>query len=108
MSDFISVAECEDAVSRPGKFEGQPAYVPYFWESSLHGCGPEPIYPDAPDEDEEEDYNPFDDDECYMGPAVYPFVVDADDAYLFPELAIGQTVYLYESDSGFVSEVTLC
>lgn len=74
--------EYVDLVSRPGKFEGEPAYVPYFWEFLLEGG---------------EDFED--------GPVV-GFYVSAEDKILFPELKNRRTVKIMEMDSGFVVEVT--
>ena len=72
--------EYEEIVSFPGKFEQEAAYVPYFWEQYLKGDG-------------------NDDGE------IMSFIVNADDQALFPELELGQTIKLVESDVGFVMEV---
>lgn len=78
----ITVQECRDAVSRPGKFEGCAAYVPYFTGTRfLKGCADR-------------------DDGRVLG-----FDVTADDKALFPELARRRTVKLVEDDNGFVYEV---
>lgn len=29
--------DCQDTVRRPGKFEGCPSYVPYFYDQMLNG-----------------------------------------------------------------------
>ena len=72
--------EYEEIVSFPGKFEQEATYVPYFWEQYLNGGG-------------------NDDGE------IMSFIVNADDQALFPELELGQTIKLVESDVGFVMEV---
>ncbi len=70
-----------DIVSRPGKFEGCPAYVPYFWDIYLD-CGPDR------------------DDGKALG-----FDIDQSDKAIFPELRKRRTVKLIETDQGFVCEV---
>lgn len=82
----ISRSECLDAVSRPGKYEGEPAYVPYFYDAWLEGC------PD--DEGAEEGADPW-----------AEFLVTAEDRGQFPELADVSRVRIAQSDQGFVYEV---
>lgn len=65
-------------IRSPGKFEGEPIYVPYFWDKGLEGCA---------------DYD--------SGP-VFGFEVDTSDLELFPELEGITVIALEESDSGFV------
>ena len=65
-----------------GKFEGEPRFVPYFWESGLDGCS-------------DEDYT----DETG---AVYAFDVDDRDKKLFPELSEIKRIELREDEQGFV------
>ena len=73
--------ECEDAVSHPGKFEGQAVYVPYFWDVFLDGCADR-------------------DDGRVLG-----FDVTAQHRAIFPELKRRRTVRLIETEQGFVCEV---
>ncbi len=70
-------------INRPGKFEGEPAYVPYFWEQSLEGT--------------------FDEIDEGNGVIVYASITD-DDIAIFPELtdSRGQYIALAESEQGFV------
>lgn len=68
-------------VSRPGKFQGEAPYVPFFWEAFLNGCADR-------------------DDGKTLG-----FDVTADDRALFPELKGRRTVRLQETGDGFVVEV---
>ena len=70
-------------ITSPGKFEGEPVYTPYFWESYLNGF--------------------FDDDDD----GVLSFNVDDHDRREFPELSGVDTVQLYQSDDGFVCSSTL-
>ena len=61
----------------PGKFEGEPSYAPYFWALALDGRA-----------DKEE--------------AAFTFIVRSEDAELFPELTIGDRVFLVRSLDGFI------
>jgi hypothetical protein len=69
-------------IRSPGKFEGEPRYVPYFWEAYLNGMA--------------------DDDDG----TVLTFHVTAEDRKMFPELRGVRNVYLEESDQGFVYSST--
>jgi len=70
----------ENGVIRsPGKFEGEPVYVPYFWQFYLEGG--------AEDDDGE----------------TLTFHVTDEDRAMFPELANVRHVFLWESDDGFVA-----
>lgn len=75
---------CEDIVKHPGKFENEPAYVPYFWEQSLDGC--------------------FDIIDFTDSSNVHYCEISAEDARIFPELkaSIGKFICLTESEQGFV------
>ena len=77
----LTIAECEAMVSRPGKFEGEARYVPYFWEAFLMGGA------------DRDDGN------------VLGFDVTAEDRAKFPELVKRRTVKLTESNDGFVCEL---
>jgi len=68
-------------IRSPGKFEGCPVYVPYFWDIYLNGFADR-------------------DDGNYLG-----FDVTAEDKTEFPELKRRRTVRLVEIASGFVCEV---
>ena len=69
-------------ITSPGKFEGQPIYVPWFWEQGLNGCA---------DRD---------------NGRTYGFDITADDRATWPELAANRrTVKLQEDGQGFVREV---
>ena len=72
--------EYEQVIKHPGKFEGQPVYVPYFWEVYLDGRAD------------------HDDD------TVLSFNVIAEDKAIFPELKRRKTVRLMEDSQGFVIE----
>lgn len=69
-------------VNRPGIFEGEARYVPYFWDAYLNGM--------ADDDDGE----------------ILTFNVNDDDILSFPELKDRETVKLYERNDGFVIEVS--
>ena len=68
-------------ITSPGKFEGCPRYVPYFWDAYLNGMADR-------------------DDGSILG-----FDISADDKAIFPELKRRKTVKLVEDSQGFVSEV---
>ena len=68
-------------IRSPGKFEGEQAYVPYFWAVYLDG---------GADDDGQ----------------VITIPVEPDDRRLFPALRHRRYVRLGEDDCGFVSEVT--
>jgi hypothetical protein len=75
------VREYEDIVNRPGKFEQEPRYVPYYWDIYLNGF--------ADDDDGE----------------VLTFNVESEDVAMFPELKGKKTVKIVELDNGFVIEL---
>lgn len=70
-------------VTRPGKFEGEMLYVPYFWEAVLDGFG-------SDSEDDE---------------GVVEISVTAEDRAQFRELRGVRVVRLCEDEQGFVREV---
>lgn len=72
-----------DIISSPGKFEGEPIWAPYFWESFLMG--------DADDDDD----------------TVLTFNVTDTDRKEFPELNDVAQVLLQETESGFVYSSTV-
>lgn len=74
--------EYESAVQRPGKFEGESRYIPYFWEQYLDG---------GADEDDG---------------TTLTFRVTDEDKELFPELKGRKAVKLMEREDGFVVEVS--
>lgn len=78
---MITQEECIEAVSRPGKFEGERPYVPYYWEAYGNGFA----------DSETEEYVEF-----------YP---NSADCALFPELRGRSVVRLAEREDGFVVEV---
>ena len=64
--------------SSSGKFEGEPAYVPEFWDRAMGGLA-----------DSQED-------------RVYSLTITESDAQKYPELVVGQKLLLTESTDGFV------
>jgi hypothetical protein len=66
----------------PGKFEGEPVYVPAFYDAYMNGC---------PDDDID---------------GVLYFDVTPEDVAEFPELQGVGTVTLYVGDDGFVNSAT--
>lgn len=79
----------KDLVSRPGKFEGEEPYIPYFYELAMDGR-----------QDQVE----------YVGDVqVDVFEVGREDAQLFPELEyyVGMEIAIAIDDQGFVYEVDL-
>lgn len=76
-------------IRNPGKFEGEPLWVPYFWVQGLDGCA----NLDVDGED--------------GSPPIWAFQVTDEDRTQFPELAKVYAVALEESDHGFVFSWTL-
>jgi len=68
-----------DLITQPGPFEGEPRYVPYFWNLANQSEG-ESFWP--LDDGEDENADP-------VGPEVTYFRVDAEESERFPELAVG-------------------
>ncbi len=68
----------DDRIQQPGKFEGEPYYLPFLWYE---------VYEDFSGDCGEKGYNISDDDEI-LG--------------LIPELSQYRSIELYESDNGFV------
>lgn len=75
------VDEWTAAVGRPGKFEGERRYVPYFWNVYLDGCA---------DRDTGR---------------ILGFDVMPEDKAIFPELKRRRAISLCATDDGFVREV---
>ncbi len=71
----------ESVVSRPGKFEREEPYVPYFWDMFLNGFASE------------------DDGE------ILTFNIQRKDIAHFPELRGRERISLVETENGFVVEV---
>jgi hypothetical protein len=71
--------------SRPGKFEGEPEYVPDFWARAMEGFA-----------DSHEN-------------GVLSFTITEEDVQRYPELVAGQKLLLTESTDGFVfSRIVKC
>lgn len=70
-------------IRRPGKFEGEMLYIPYFWEVGLDGLA---------------------DDDIEVGNdnVEWIFEITDDDRAMFPELGKTTVLKLWESDQGFV------
>jgi hypothetical protein len=69
-------------ITDPGKFEGEPIYIPHFWQIGLEGLADE------------------DDGETFL------FHVTDEDRKQFPEIPADQsTIRLAERSDGFVHEV---
>lgn len=69
-------------IRSPGKFEGEPVYVPYYWNVYLEG------------------FASSDDGK------VLSFTVEPEERWMFPELKGRRVVKLRCDDSGFVWEWT--
>jgi hypothetical protein len=80
--ETLTVEECEKAVQRPGKFEGESRYVPYFW-TAYDG-----------------DYEQY-----KYGYYIACYKVRPEDKVLFPELKRRKVIKLIETNDGFVEEV---
>lgn len=72
--------EAINEVNRPGKFEGEQPYVPFFWDAYLQGGADN-------------------DDGTFL-----TFRVTAEDRAMFPELKGRRSVKIYQRDDGFVCE----
>ncbi len=68
-------------IRTPGKFEGQPAWVPYYWDLGIDGCA---------DADGNGKDTPF------------IFHLDSSDSYIWPELARVFTITLATDAHGNV------
>lgn len=81
-----------EIVSRRGKFEGEPACTPYFYDLVMDGSG-EPVYDDPADSDDADTTLLYD-----------VFTIDGSDIELFPELEehLGRQLCIWENTQGFV------
>lgn len=66
-------------ICSPGKFQGEPTYVPYFWEQFLDGGADQEL-----------------DDGTLL------FLINDQDRALFPQLANATRILLWEDANGFV------
>jgi hypothetical protein len=85
-SDIEALLELDvnGVIITPGKFEGSPAYVPYYWDKGLDGWAD-----DEPDE------------------VSYLFYITKEDINEFPELSCKDRVVVTIDDYGFVYETTI-
>jgi hypothetical protein len=74
-------------ITQPGKFEGEPTYVPVLWEMALDGRQDEDLW------DAETQLSAF---------HVTPELRDLMGAELIPAEYLGHTIMLWETDQGFV------
>jgi hypothetical protein len=65
-------------IDRPGKFQDEPDYVPYFWDRAVKGLSGS------------------------IEDRVFTMTITEDDVKLYPELIAGQRLLLGESSDGFV------
>ena len=79
--------------SMPGKFEREPAWVVYYWLTSLNGSDGELIYPPCECEG----------DECLCKPLGELIEITDGERRLFPELGNATRVEIIWNDQGFVS-----
>ena len=79
---LVKRIEYGEMVKQPGKFEGEPAYTPYFYDFSMEGDG--------------EDVSKENDS------LILRFEIQVEDVEVFPELQEFTHVELIFSDSGFV------
>lgn len=82
-----------DTIRIPGKFEGEPQYIPAFWERALGGEADEEIC----------DHGPGGDDEDDGGPLISLFLLDsADPPVLEGDAKPGDYLAVWERSDGFV------
>jgi hypothetical protein len=79
----IDLKRYEEEIKRPGRFEGEQRYIPYFWDMFLEGLA---------DEDTGR---------------VLTFYVNDDEKETFPELMNRDTVRLLQREDGFIMEIKL-
>lgn len=77
-----TLKDYEAMVKRPGKFEGEPAYTPYFYDFFMDGEG--------------EDVSKENDS------TILRFTIEVEDVEMFPELQEFTHVELIFSETGFV------
>ena len=85
---ILMLQEYEEEVKRPGRFEGEPLYAPYFWDQVMNGGGDETIEGE--------------DDETIID----VFIVTAEDRLLFPDLSEAKKVFIYCDNHGFIHAST--
>lgn len=74
-------------IQDPGKFEGEPIYVPFYWDMGLEGFA---------DEDETDG----------DGGNRYTFYLDDQDKAVWPELGSATRLHLSETETGFIYSST--
>lgn len=79
---MLTRKECQDMVSRPGKFENEPIYSPYFWDIVMNGFSDDIL-----------DDNGETIDVCF---------INEKDLTLFPELKGTYAILIFQDNSGFV------
>ena len=82
IKESYKLDESGERIVSPGKFEGEPVYIPHFWDEFLNGCA---------DEDD--------------GETMIFHICDEDRAQ-FPSLANVAAVYIEQDDNGFVNSWT--
>jgi len=70
-------------ITSPGKYEGEPVWVPAYWDAAMCGCA-----------DDEEN-------------GAVSFTIDADDVALWPELSGVERIVLWQDEQGFVHSETV-
>jgi len=74
-----------EAVLRPGKFEGEAYYVPFFYKETLDGCEDEIVYA--------------------AGVPVSIFVISEEHVKCYPDIGEeGEVICFYQDDQGFFLE----
>ena len=77
----FSIDASKLTINDPGRFGGEPRYVPHYWDIYMDGLADR-------------------DDGTTLG-----FDVSAEDVAAYPELKNRRTVRLVQSDQGFIEEV---
>lgn len=85
-------------IKGPGKFEGEPLYIEWYYVKSLDGCSDYEIDMSRP-EDDTEDEGFY--EESY-GPIAFIFEVTPEDIVVWPELKDCVYVGFYSRDDGMV------
>lgn len=79
---MLTRKECQEMVSGPGKFEGEPIYSPYLWDIAMNGFSDDII-----------DDNGSTIDVCF---------INKEDMAVFPELKGSYAALIFADDIGFV------
>ena len=79
--ESFTIDDSKLTINDPGRFGGEPRYVPYYWDIYMDGLADR-------------------DDGKTLG-----FDVSAEDVVAYPELKNRRTVRLVQSDQGFIEEV---